>query len=161
MKKDLVTSKDNEKRKLEEQELLIKNISNYKYMQNKANNILTLKSPSKNQIIEAQRLFKNAKRKKRSKESILNRINFYKQKISEIEYFELFLDSLKYEESEDNKNKLESIIELKDEVEEYIYIKKNYNPKSKSLYSSFLIYLISCLPYLEVLAFSFECYYDL
>ena len=131
LKKDLETSKDNEKRKLEEQELLIKNISNYKSMQNKANNILTLKSPSKNQIIEAQRLFKNAKRKKRSRESILNRINFYKQKISEIEYFELFLDSLKYEESEDNKNKLESIIELKDEVEEFICIKKNYNPKSK------------------------------
>ena len=131
LKKDLGTSKDHEKRKLEEQELLIKNISDYILMQNKANNLLTLQSPSKDQIIEAQSLFKKAKRKKRSKESILNRINFYKKKISDIEYFEVFLDSLKYEESEDHKNKLESIIELKDEVEEYICIKKNYNSKSK------------------------------
>ena len=131
LKHDLATSKDHEKRKLDEQELLIKNISDYIEMQNKANNLLTLQSPSKNQIIEAQRLFKNAKRKKRSRESILKRINFYKKKISEIEYFELFLDSLNYEESEDNKNKLETILELKNEVEEFICIKKNYNSKSK------------------------------
>ena len=36
-------------------------------MQREANNILTLKSPTKKQIIEAQNLFKEAKRKKRSK----------------------------------------------------------------------------------------------
>ena len=130
LKQDLGTSKNHEKRKLEEQELLITNINDYIAMQDKANNILTLQSPSKNQIIEAQRLFKSAKRKKRSRESILNRINFHKKKIYEIEYYELFLDSLKYEESDDTK-KLESIIELKDEVEEYICIKKNYNYKSK------------------------------
>ena len=34
-------------------------------MQNKANNILTLQSPTKKQIIEAQRLFKEAKKKKK------------------------------------------------------------------------------------------------
>jgi len=65
-------------------------------MQSKANNILTLKSPTKKQIIEAQNLFKEAKRKKRSRESILNRVELHKKKISEIEYCELFLDSLMY-----------------------------------------------------------------
>ena len=54
-------------------------------MQGKANNILTLKSPTRKQIIEAQSLFKQAKRKKRSRESILNRVKFHKKKISEIE----------------------------------------------------------------------------
>ena len=125
LKNDLQKSKDDETRKLEAQGLLIKNISEYITMQNKANNILTLKSPTKKQIIEAQNLFKEAKRKKRSRESILNRIEFHKKKISEIEYCELFLDSLIYEESGSNKNKLDSIIELKEEVEEYICIKKN------------------------------------
>ena len=97
-------------------------------MQNKANDILALQSPTKKQIIEAQSLFKEAKRKKRSRESILNRVEFHKKKISEIENCELFLDSLMYE---DNENKLNSIIELKEEVEEYICIKKN-SPKFKS-----------------------------
>ena len=94
-------------------------------MQSNANNILTLRSPTKKQIIEAQNLFKEAKRKKRSRESILNRVEFHKKKISEIECCELFLDSLIYEYNGANKNLLESIIELKEEVEEYICIKKN------------------------------------
>ncbi len=126
LKRDLQKSKDDEIRKLEAQGLLIKNISEYINMQNKANNILTLKSPTKKQIIESQTLFKEAKRKKRSRESILKRIEYHKKKISEIEYCELFLDSLMYQNpEEDNNNKLVSIIELKEEVEEYICIKKN------------------------------------
>ena len=125
LKNDLQKSKNDEKRKLEAQRLLIKNISEYITMQSKANNILTLKSPTKKQIIEAQNLFKEAKRKKRSRESILNRVEFHKKKISEIEYCELFLDSLMYEDDKAKKNKLDSIIELKEEVEEYICIKKN------------------------------------
>ena len=91
-------------------------------MQNKANKLLTLQSPSKKQIIEAQILFKEAKRKKRSKESILNRIEFHKKKISDIEHCELFLDLLTYKKVD--YNKLDSIIELKEEVEAYICIKK-------------------------------------
>ena len=125
LSQELGKSKDHEKRKLKEQEQLIKNIPEYISMQNKANNLLTLQTPTKQQIIEAQKLFKEAKRKKRSRESILERINFYKKKLSDIEYFELFLDSLIYIENENNKSKLESIIELKEEIEEYIHIKKN------------------------------------
>ena len=98
-------------------------------MQNKAKKLLSLKSPTKKQIIEAQSLFKEAKRKKRSRESIINRIEFHKKKISDIEYFELFLETLKHEEFSDNK--LASIIELREEIEEYICIKK-MNPKFKS-----------------------------
>jgi len=131
LKQALKNSKDDESRKLEIQETLVKKVSEYISMQNKANNILTLKSPTKKQIIEAQNLFKEAKRKKRSRESILNRIEFHKKKLSDIEYCESFLDSLIYKEGEDNKNKLDSIIELKEEVEEYICIKK-VNPKFKS-----------------------------
>ena len=131
LQQDLLNSKDHEIRKLEAQKLLIENISEYINMQNKANNILTLPSPNKIQITEAQRLFKEAKRIKRSRNSITNRINFHKKKISDIEYCELFLDSLIYEESDDKRNNLESIIELKEEVEEYICIKKN-NFKSNS-----------------------------
>ena len=130
LKQDLENSKGHEKRKLDVQELLIKNISEYITMQNKAKSLLTLPSPTKKQIIEAQSLFKEAKRKKRSRESIVNRINFHKKKISDIQCCESFIDSFLYEENEDNKNKLESIIELKEEVEEYICIKKN-NSKFK------------------------------
>ena len=130
LKQDLANCKGHEKRKLDVQELLIKNISEYITMQNKAKSLLTLPSPTKKQIIEAQSLFKEAKRKKRSRESIVNRINFHKKKLSEIQCCESFLDSFMYEENEDNKNKLESIIELKEEVEEYICIKKN-NSKFK------------------------------
>ena len=131
LQQDLLNSKDHEIRKLEAQKLLIENISEYINMQNKANNILTLPSPNKIQITEAQRLFKEAKRIKRSRESITNRINFHKKKISDIEYCELFLDSLIYEDSDDKRNNLDSIIELREEVEEYICIKKN-NFKSNS-----------------------------
>ena len=75
LKQDLENSKDHEVRKLEAQELLIENISEYLTMQTKANNLLTLQSPTKKQIIEAQRLFKDAKRKKRSRESIKIKAN--------------------------------------------------------------------------------------
>ena len=130
LKQDLANCKGHEKRKLDVQELLMKNISEYITMQNKAKSLLSLPSPTKKQIIEAQSLFKEAKRKKRSRESIVNRINFHKKKISDIQCCESFIDSFLYEENEDNKNKLESIIELKEEVEEYICIKKN-NSKFK------------------------------
>ena len=129
LKQDLKNLKDTQIRKRETQELLIKNISEYIIMQNKANKLLTLKSPSKRQIIEAQSLFKEAKRKKRSKDSILNRIEFHKKKISEIEYCESFLDSLTHEKGYDD-NKLDSIIELRDEIEEYIFLRK-VNSRSK------------------------------
>ena len=125
LKQDLANSKDQETRKLDVQELLIKKISEYITMQNKAKDLLSLRSPTKKQIVEAQKLFKESKRKKRSRESILNRIDFHKKKISDIQCCESFLDSLMYEANEDNKNKLDSIIELKEEVEEYICIKKN------------------------------------
>ncbi len=131
LKQDLEKSKVDEIRKLDVQKSLIKNISEYITMQNKARNLLSVKSPTKKQIIESQSLFKEAKRKKRSRESILNRIDFHKKKISEIQCFESFLDSFIYEKNEELKNKLDSIIELKEEVEEYICIKKN-NSKSKS-----------------------------
>ena len=131
LKNNLNNLKSNEFRKLEIQELLIKNISEYLTMQNKANYILTLQSPTKTQIIESQKLFKEAKRKKRSRESILSRIEFHKKKILDIEYCELFLDSLIYKEGEDNNIKLSSILELKEEIEDYIYLKKA-NKKIKS-----------------------------
>ncbi len=131
LKQDLKNSKNSETRKLGIQELLIKSISEYITMQNKANNILTLRSPNKKQIIEAQNLFKEAKRKKRSRESIQKRIAFHKKKIADIEHCESFMDSLIYKEGEDNNNKLESIIELKEEIEEYFCIRK-VNPKLKS-----------------------------
>ena len=132
LRQDLKNSKSNEIRKLEIQELLIKNISEYIIMQNKANDILSLNSPTKKQIKEAQNLFKEAKRKKRSRESILKRIEFHKRKISDIEYCESFLNSLKYTNGEDNKNKLDSIIELKEEIDNYICIKKG-NSKFNSI----------------------------
>ena len=130
LKQDLANSKDQETRKLDLQELLIQKVPEYITMQNKAQDLLSLRAPTKKQIIEAQSLFKEAKRKKRSKESILHRIEFHKQKISETEYCELFLDSLIFEEGKNNHNKLDSILDLKEEVEEYICIKKN-NSKFK------------------------------
>ena len=125
LKQDLANSIDQETRKLDLQELLIQKVPEYITMQNKAQDLLSLRAPTKKQIIEAQSLFKEAKRKKRSKVSISNRIDFHKNKISDIQCCESFLDSLIYEANEDNKNKLDSIIELKEEVEEYICIKKD------------------------------------
>ena len=124
LKLDLKNSKNDEIRKLEAQNLLINKISEYIKMQKKAKKLLSLQSPTKRQIIEAQNLFKEAKRKKRSRESILNRIKVHKRKISDIEYCELFLDSLIFKEGEDNNNKLDLIIELKEEVYEYVCINK-------------------------------------
>ena len=131
IKKDLKISKIEEIRKSRVQELLVESISEYTNMQNNANNLLSLENPSKKQIIEAQKLFQKAKKKKRSRESIQNRIDFHKRRISEIESSELFLDTLINEKTEDSINKLDKIIELKEEIEEYICLAKN-NSKLKS-----------------------------
>ena len=132
IKQDLDNSKKDEIKKLRTQSLLIENIPEYKIMQNKANNILSLKDPTKSQIIEAQSLFKESKRKKRSRDSILKRIDFHKEKISNIEYSELFFHSLASEEEEEDCNKiLEKLLDLQEEVKEYI-CKPNINSKLKN-----------------------------
>tara|TARA_B100000214_G_scaffold374825_1_gene358796 strand:+ start:1069 stop:2778 length:1710 start_codon:yes stop_codon:yes gene_type:complete len=131
--KELKNSKTDQLKKLHFQELLIKNISEYQDMQNKAKTLLSSQNPSKAEIIEAQKLFKEAKRKKRSRESISNRIIFHNNKISDIENFELFLDSLLFKDNGMEKTKkLDLIIELKEEIDEYICIRKN-NSKIKTI----------------------------
>ena len=132
LKQDLENSRINEIKKLDAQKLLLENISEYLTMQNKANDILCLENPNKKQIIESQKLYKEAKRKKRSRESILNRIEFHNQKISDIESSELFLNSLIKEETGDKKEQLDRLNEIKEEIEEYIFISKN-NSKSKNI----------------------------
>jgi len=93
IEKDLFDIKTDQLNQLKSQTSLLEGIEEYLIMQEKANNILSLVNPQKSQIIEAQNLFKKAKRKKKSRDSIIDRITYHKKRIIDIESSELFLIS--------------------------------------------------------------------
>ncbi len=132
IEKSLFDLKKDQSNQLKIQSSLLEGIEEYLIMQKKANNILSLENPQKSQIIEAQKLFKKAKRKKRSRASIIDRVAYHKKRILDIESSELFLISSINEKITDNQERLDRIIELKEEIEEYIFMTKENKPKTNS-----------------------------
>ncbi len=132
IEKGLIGLKTDQLNQLKGQISLLEGIEEYLIMQEKANNILSLENPQKSQIIEAQNLFKEAKRKKRSRDSIIDRITYHRKRINDIESSELFLISLINDQISDNQERLDRMIELEEEIEEYIFMTRKNKPNRRS-----------------------------
>ncbi len=122
--KDLIKQKELEERYLKEQKVLYSKISKVKILQEKANSILSKNKPSKNQIKQAQSLYNQVKKIKRSEKFLTERINHHNEKIKFINETDLFLDYIMRSSNTKQENKLENIYNLKDDVEEYLCLRK-------------------------------------
>ena len=123
----LIKAKDEELKFLKEQTLILSRIAEYKSMQEEANRIFCTKSPTKDQINAAQKLFKLAKKKKRSKESVNERITHHKQRLSNIDDSFSLLKNLINTDIEECEDKLERLIDLQQEIETYLFPAKGKN----------------------------------
>ncbi len=116
---------------LEKQINLETNIEKYKEMQEKAIKILSLESPSKDEISKAQNLFQKAKKTKRSKSIILKRVMHHKNRLSSLEDSECLLKSLLSIKLESDEEKLKKVIEIEKEIDEYHFPYKRNKKKNE------------------------------
>ncbi len=107
------------------QESLLKESCNHQFIKEKADRILCLESPKRSEIEEAQKLYKKVKKLKRSTSIIKGRIELTKQRITEIEESITMLENVFLIESGEESEKLNRLIDLKHELEEYIIKSKN------------------------------------
>ncbi len=111
--------KGNEEKKLYEKEKLLKEISRSTVLQDEANKILSLKSPSSELIDKSQKLYRKAKKLRRSLPVVQERIAHHKQRLQSIEESKVFLNNLNSNQWEKETEKLEGLIELQQELYEY------------------------------------------
>ncbi len=132
---ELTRKKSSEEISLEKQVYLYSNSLKINSLQTKADQILCISNPSKEQIKEAQNLYQKAKKLRRSKQILKDRIRHHKEKINFIEEIDLFLNYI-LKNNETTQEKLNSILNLKEDLEGYLIpntqktIKKKSNKKT-------------------------------
>ena len=124
-----------EKKNFNIQNKLLINSQNHEIYKLKADNIFLKIDLKKTNIIEAEKLYKKAKKLKRARILIQERLNIHTNKIERLEEFGSLLDNLSSLNIESNKIKLTLLEELKDEVsaEFNIKIKTSKISKKKSI----------------------------
>ncbi len=122
--KELNNRKESEKKALIKQEVLYAKTTNALSLKEKADRILCIKEPSKQKVLEAQRLYQKSKKIKRSKNILLERINLHKEKIKYINETELFLEYITNNTDDNRIKKIENICNLKEDIAEYLCLKK-------------------------------------
>ena len=129
--KKLISLIESEEKYLFEQERLLNEIPKNKLMQKEADNLLCLNSPNKAQINSAQKLYQKAKRIRRSLPMIEERISYHKQRLLSIQDSAVFLDKLRTNQWDKYSDKLISLIELRQELNQF---KKAFsNNKNKQI----------------------------
>ncbi len=123
--------KEEEEKELIRQKSLLENTFEDKIIQDKADSILCQNSLKKENIEEAQRLYKKAKKLRRSVDVIKERINLHKQKLFSIEESLTFLESLISIKWENENDQLNRLIELQEELQ-LCLIKSNKKRINKS-----------------------------
>ena len=123
--KELIKKKGIEENCLKEQQTLYTNISNVMVLQEKADSILCQENLSKENIKEAQNIYHRVKKMKRSKNVLIERINYHNEKIRFINETDLFLEYIINNSNINTIEKVESISNLKRDVEAYLCLKKN------------------------------------
>ncbi len=130
--RELDKKRTNEEKELKKQELLYIETSDIKSLKEIADNILSAIQPSKEEIKKAQKLYSKIKKLRRSKTILRERIELHKGKIDFINETELYLEYIINSEIECDREKLGSIINLKEDLEGFILQKKQKNSKRKA-----------------------------
>ena len=124
-----------ETKNLNIQKKLLENSENHENIKLKADSIFLNPDLKKENIIEAEKLYKKSKKLKRSKILIEKRLKIYKNKIDSLDEFALMLENLNSINVESKKIKLNLLEELKEEICNAfnIKIKKQRLNKKKSV----------------------------
>ena len=120
-----------ELKELSKQEELLSKTKDVNSIKQEADSILCQNSPSKEEIEKSQKLYKKYKKLRRSASLIQERINYHKQRILNIEESVDFLSNLLLNQWEHKIEKLTRIIELQNELENYLIRSKKKNNKNK------------------------------
>ncbi|WP_241433980.1 MULTISPECIES: NFACT family protein [unclassified Prochlorococcus] len=124
LSKALCKKKEAEEKNLIEQVKLYSQTNQIKSLYTKADEILCLSKPSKEKVKEAQKLYSQAKKFKRSKLILKERINHHKEMLRFINETDLFLDYIIKNKNESQSEKIESIKSLKEDIEGFILSKQ-------------------------------------
>ena len=130
--KELEKKRDNEEKELKKQELLYSKISEINSMKEIADTILSSEKPSKEDIKKAQKLYTQVKKIRRSKRILVERIELHKGRINFINETDLFLNYIINNQNDLDSDKLESIRELKQDLEGFILGKKQARSNKQS-----------------------------
>jgi len=105
-----------EKKNFNIQNKLLKNSENHEEYKQKADNIFLKYEIKKEDVIEAQNLYKKSKKLKRSKNLICDRLSIYSEKLSRLEEFKVLLENLNSVNIGTLKIKIDLLNELKEEL---------------------------------------------
>ena len=124
-----------EKKNFNIQNKLLKNSENHEEYKQKADNIFLKFAINKEDVIEAQKLYKKSKKLKRSKNLIFDRLSIYSEKLRRLDEFNVMLENLNSINIGTLKIKIDLLNELKEELcsEFNININKKNNTKLKSI----------------------------
>ena len=125
IEKKIMRIRENEEKYLNMQKNLFRKISDYKKIQSNADSLLALVSPTKEQIEEAQKLYKTAKKLRRSESTIKERITYHSQRITSLEESESFLNEFLINNFEDANEILNGLFDLLNELDYYLANRTN------------------------------------
>ena len=113
-------------RNLNTQSKLLENSENHEFYKIEADNIFLQEKLSKENVIEAQKLYKKSKKLKRAKNLIKDRIKIYQNKLNRLGEFNAMFENLNSLDIETNDIKVNLIEELIEEIY------KEFNIKAKN-----------------------------
>ncbi len=129
LSKELEKTRFSEEKKLEHQEYLYLETSDINSIKEKADNILCTYKPSKEKIKEAQSLYLKAKKLRRSKEILIERIDLHKKNLIFINESDLYADYIINSKDQSEVEKMESLINLKEDLIGFILQKRQAKHK--------------------------------
>ena len=138
LEKRILKIKLNEEKHLLNQQELLKKTSENKSLQEKADELLCMPSPDRRIINQAQKLYQRAKKLRRSNPIIKERIFYHEKRLEAIEESSSFLENLSTNSWEESSEKLEILIALRQELDEFeTTLKRNKkNKKSSALHKN-------------------------
>ena len=120
-----------EKKNFNIQNKLLKNSENHEEYKRKADNIFLNFQINKEDVIEAQNLYKKSKKLKRSKKLICDRLSIYSEKLIRLDEFSVMLENLNSINIGTLKIKIDLLNELKEELCSEFNINTNKINKTK------------------------------
>ncbi len=120
LQKRLLQSRQREEQALDEQQRRLNETSNSSSFQQQADSMLCLPSPSKDLINQAQKLYRKAKRFRRSVPVLKERLEHHQQRLLLIEGSEMFLEDLLAANWEEQGERLIRLRELQQELDDLL-----------------------------------------
>ncbi len=120
LQKRLLQSRQREEQALDEQQRRLNETSSSSSFQQQADSMLCLPSPSKDLINQAQKLYRKAKRFRRSVPVLKERLEHHQQRLLLIEGSEMFLEDLLAANWEEQEERLIRLRELQQELDDLL-----------------------------------------